>query len=106
MVLLVITERKQAEERFRRLLEATPDAMIVLDSQDGISLANAQMEQVFGYTRQELLGQPIEMLLPQRFRRKHVTHQARYFAKPITRAMGKGLELFGLHIAGFTCLRS
>lgn len=100
MVLLIITERKQAEERFRQLLESAPDAMIVLDSQDGIALVNAQMEQVFGYTRQELLGQPVEMLLPQRFRRKHVTHRVRYFANPTSRPMGAGLELCGLRKDG------
>lgn len=95
MALLVITERKRAEKRFEKLLEATPDAMIVLDGQDGITLVNTQMEQVFGYTRQELLGQPVEMLIPQRFQRKHVTHRDAYFAAPTVRPMGVGLALYG-----------
>ncbi len=70
-VILDITERKQAEERSRNILEAAPNAMIVVDRDGKISVVNAAVEAVFGYARRELIGCSIEELLPERFRGHH-----------------------------------
>jgi len=93
-------ERKRAEERFRRLLEAAPDAILVVDQAGQIVLANSQAEGMFGYRREELLGKPVEFLVPERFRALHVGHRAQYAANPRTRPMGIGLDLYGLRKDG------
>jgi len=86
-----------AETRFRGLLESAPDAMVIIkaDSTGEIVLVNAQAEQLFGYTRAELLGRRIEVLIPDRLRDRHQHHRSDYAADPQARPMGIGLELFG-----------
>ena len=84
-----------AEMRFRRLLEAAPDAMVIADRQGRIVLVNAQTEKLFGYASGDLIGQRVEILVPESAREKHVGHRTGFHAEPRTRPMGSGLELFG-----------
>ncbi len=86
--------------RFGALVEAAPDAMIMMDRSGRIALVNAQVEKLFGYGRNELLGKPVELLVPERFRPRHPGHRASYFTQPRTRAMGSGLELFAVRRDG------
>jgi PAS domain S-box-containing protein len=95
-----LRDSKLIETRYRDLLEFMPDAIVIINGLGRIVLVNGQAETVFGYTRAELLGQPLEMLLPARFRGVHVGHRSGYFAQPRRRPMGSGLELFGLRKNG------
>jgi PAS domain S-box-containing protein len=83
------------EARFRDLLEAAPDAIVIVDRSGTIQLVNSQTETLFGYARAELLGQHIELLMPQRLREAQPAHRAHFFGSPCVRSMGMGLELFG-----------
>jgi PAS domain S-box-containing protein len=91
---------QQREEQFRSLLEATPDALIISDEQGQILLVNAQAERVLGYKREELVGQAIEMLVPERIRRSHPQLRQQFHANPDARPMGSGLELAAVRKGG------
>jgi len=95
-----ITERKKAENKFRGLLESAPDAVVIVDHSGRISLVNSQTERLFGYKREQMIGQPVEILVPGRFREGHPGHRGRYFSDPKIRSMGSGLELYGLRSDG------
>ena len=89
-----ITARRNVEARFRGLLEAAPDPMVIVGGDGRIALVNSRAEQVFGYGRAELLGQPVEILVPERFHGAHLGHRAAYGADPHPRPMGRDLELY------------
>jgi PAS domain S-box-containing protein len=91
---------RQGEERFRLVVEAAPNAMVMVDRAGRIVMVNAQAERLFGYGRAELLGQSVEMLVPERFRNRHPELRAAFFAAPRTRPMGAGRDLFGLRKDG------
>jgi PAS domain S-box-containing protein len=87
-------------ERFRELLETAPDAMVIVDEGGKIEFVNAQTEALFGYARSELLGQPVEVLVPERFRGGHEAHRTGFVSSPKLRPMGSGLALSGRHKDG------
>jgi PAS domain S-box-containing protein len=88
-----ITDRKRIEAKFQGLLEAAPDAIVAIDERGIVRLANRQAEALFGYTREELLGQNIDILVPTRVQHVHPKHRASYFANPLARPMGAGIRL-------------
>lgn len=90
-----LTERIRAEAQFRGFLEAAPDAVVVIDKQGRIVTINTLTEKMFGYRREEMLGQSVEMLVPQRYHGAHVHHRMNYFSDPRTRPMGEGQTLTG-----------
>jgi len=90
----------QADHEYRQLLDAAPDAMVIVNADSKIVLVNTQAERIFDYTRAELLGQLLEILLPERFRAGHAVHLTRFAQGPSTRAMGSNVELVGLRRDG------
>jgi PAS domain S-box-containing protein len=90
-----VTSRKRAEAKFRGLLEAAPDAIVGVDVTGRIALVNAQAERLFGYSRAELIGQRVELLVPDAVRDHHPAYRQHYFADPTPRPMGAGMELAG-----------
>jgi two-component system, LuxR family, sensor kinase FixL len=89
-----ITEYKQAQDRFRLVVEASPNGIVLVDAQGRIMLVNARAEKLFGYGREELVGQSVELLVPKRFRGEHLALRAGFYAAPAARAIGAGRELF------------
>jgi two-component system, LuxR family, sensor kinase FixL len=94
-VLFDITERKFAEERFRLVVNAAPTAMIMANKEGRIALINKRVETLFGYKDDELIGKPVEILIPKRFRSHHAAYRDGYFSDAQARPMGAGRELFG-----------
>jgi PAS domain S-box-containing protein len=90
-----ISDRKKAEQKFRGLLESAPDAIVIVDGSGQIVLVNSQAVNLFGYRREELLGKPIEMLVPSRLHARHVHHRTHFFSDPNVRPMGAGADLYG-----------
>jgi PAS domain S-box-containing protein len=95
-----VSDRKRAEKKIRDLLEAAPDAMVIVDHSGHIVLVNAQVERLFGYRRDDLLGCPVEMLLPERYRSVHASHRRDYAQHAHPRPMGAGLELYAVRKDG------
>ncbi len=90
-----VTEQKQAEEKFRLAVEASPSGILLVNDRGEIVLVNSQIEKLFGYERGELIGRSVEILVPERFAGRHPEHRAKFFGAPTARAMGAGRELFG-----------
>jgi PAS domain S-box-containing protein len=90
-----ISLRKKSEEKFKALLESAPDAMVIVGQDGNIQMVNAQVRNIFQFERNEILGQPIEILIPERFHKAHPQHRQGFFNDPRMRGMGIGLELYG-----------
>src|SRR5262245_29246382 len=87
---------RTAETRLRAVVEASPSGLLMVDAAGRIVLANREIERMFGYAREELLGRSIEMLVPERYRSRHLQFRERFFADPQARASGGGRELYGV----------
>jgi two-component system sensor kinase FixL len=97
---LAAQKLRETETLFRSLLESAPDAMVIVDAQGMITLINSQTEKLFGYDRKELLGKPVERLVPARFRDRHKDHRGLFTKNPHVRPMGTGMELFAVRRDG------
>lgn len=95
-----LTERKHAEEQFRLVVESSPNGLLMVDEQGTIRMVNRQIDQLFGYERAELIGQPVEILVPQHMRSHHAGDRAEFIAHSESRAMGKGRDLYGVRKDG------
>jgi len=94
------SRRRRAERRFRQVVEAAPNGMVMVGEDGKIALANSQMERLFGYRKDEMLGQPVEMLVPERFRLEQHARRRAFFAAPAARSIGVGRDLFGQRADG------
>lgn len=90
------TDGKKAEEQFRLVVESAPNAMVLINKEGNITLVNSQTEKLFGFDRNEMMNQEIEMLIPHRFKKGHPGFRHLFFDKPEARAMGMGRDLFAL----------
>jgi PAS domain S-box-containing protein len=90
-----LSPRRVTARGLDELLDLSPDALVVINQAGTILQANEQAATLFGYRPEEMQGQPLELLLPERLKRLHVAHRQHYFSEPRTRAMGTGLALFG-----------
>lgn len=95
-----LSEATGAQAKFRDLLELAPDGILLVDREGKIGLVNGQAEAMFGYRREELLGEPVEKLIPERYQGRHHRHREGYLAEPRTRPMGSGLDLFACRKEG------
>src|ERR1700737_1182781 len=95
-----IADRGLAEEMFRLAVEACPSGMVMIDGDGNMVMVNTEIENQFGYSREELIGQPVDMLVPARLRVQHIRHRQNFTPKPETRRMGSGRDLFGLRKDG------
>ena len=95
-----VTASRAAERKFEQFLEFAPDAIVGINPDGEIVLINQQTESLFGYRPEELIGKPVEILVPRRFREAHPAHRRHYFEEPRTRAMGAGVELFAVRKDG------
>ncbi len=95
-----ITQLRRAEEQLIQVIESAPHGMVMVDQKGAIVLVNSQIENSFGYSRDELLGRTVEMLVPARFRERHPAYRDDFVAHPTARPMGAGRDLFGLRKDG------
>lgn len=95
-----ISNRKKSEEKFRSLLDSAPDATVIVDEKGTIQMINHQTENLFGYTRDELIGKPVEILIPADLRSRHGQHRASFAQTPRVRSMGAGIELHAVKKGG------
>ena len=93
-------ERLYSEQDLRSLFDAAPDATLLVNTDGRIERLNVQAEKLFGYQRKEMLGQPVELLIPQRFRNSHIEHRREFADNPRVRTMGSSLELYARHKDG------
>lgn len=93
-------ELRKSRERFRKLLDSTPDPMIVTNADGVIEMANLESLRMFGYSAEEMVGQKVEMLLPEAIREQHIHHRSSYIQAPTSRSMGEGIELLAMNKAG------
>lgn len=91
---------KQNEDKFQYVFEASPNGFILVNANGNITLVNEKTESMFGYSRDELVGQKIELLIPMAHRHNHEHYRDEFFKNPVTRSMGAGRDLFGLHKNG------
>ena len=95
-----ISKLKDAESNFESIFESAPDGLLIANKEGYITLANRQIEKLFGYSNDQIIGKKIEFLMPDRFRSKHINYRQDYLQNPRIRPMGAGLELFGMHKSG------